>query len=84
MPGKPAPLSLVPARGSVRYAIGDHVIGGGDIVELCCSGGWLSGRFEWDEGMGSPPRFHFSIELEGGEISEHVIDLPERALLRTR
>jgi hypothetical protein len=84
MAGKAAPLQLVPARGSLRYAIGDRVLSGGDVVELCCSGGWLTGRFEWDDGMDAPPRFYFSIELEGGAVDEQVIDVPEGALLRIR
>lgn len=75
-------LRLAPAQGSVRYFLDDRVLHGGDIVELCCSGGWLKGRFEWDPGMGTAPSFHFSIELGGGEVAPQVLELPERALLR--
>lgn len=74
-----APLRFGVAQGSTRYFLGDRPLNGGDVVELCCSGGWLKGRFEWsDEGAW----FHFSIELGGGGVAEHSLSIPDRALLR--
>ncbi|AKU99583.1 hypothetical protein AKJ09_06247 [Labilithrix luteola] len=65
----------------MRWFLEERPLSGGDIVQLCCSGGWLTGRFEWDAG-GGPPSLHFSIELGGGRVAEQVIELPEGALLR--
>lgn len=75
-------LRLGTAQGSTRYFLEDRVVSGGDIVQLCCSGGWLTGRFEWDAGLAKAPTFYFSIELEGGAVSQLSIDLPDSALMR--
>ena len=70
------------AQGSARYFLEDRPLSGGDIVQLCCSGGWLTGRFEWDPGTGGPPSFYFSIELGGGRVEQQRLVLPDGALLR--
>lgn len=80
---EPTTLRLVPARGAVRYALDDRVLGGGDLIELCCSGGWLTGRFEWDGDVAEPPRFFFSIECVGG-VAQQSLAIPENALVRLR
>jgi len=80
--GKPETLHLVHAQGSLRYALGARALNGGDLFELCCSGGWLTGRFEWDGRVDAAPRFFFSIELEGGKVAQHSLEIPEGALLR--
>jgi hypothetical protein len=51
-------------------------------VQLCCSGGWIAGRFEWEGGTEAPPSFYFSIELAGGRTAQQVLPIPEGALLR--
>lgn len=75
-------LWLGHAQGSPRYILLGRPVNGGDLVELCCSGGWLTGRFEWDQGIGRPPTFYFSIELEGGAVAQQSLPIPDGALLR--
>lgn len=82
MSGEGAPLRLGTAQGSTRWFLDDRPLSGGDIVQLCCSGGWLTGRFECDAGTGDVPAFFFSIELGGGRVEQHKLVLPEGALLR--
>jgi aminoglycoside 6'-N-acetyltransferase len=83
LPRSPAgPLRIVPARGSLRWAIGDRVLDGSEIVELCCSGGWLTGRFEWNGTVDARPTFHFSVERGGADVAPHTIPIPEGAILR--
>ncbi|UJR84859.1 hypothetical protein [Sandaracinus amylolyticus] len=69
-------------HGVERWFLNDRSLSGGDIVELCCSGGWITGRFEHDAGMGGAPTFFFSIELGEGRVSQQSIELPEGALMR--
>jgi hypothetical protein len=52
------------------------------VVQLCCSGGWLTGTFDWGEEMHAQPFFHFSIELEGGKVAQQSLAIPKGALLR--
>jgi len=78
----PGVLELVRAQGTVRYALLGRALSGGDIVQLCCSGGWLTGRFEWSGEFDTPPCFFFSIELQGGRVDQRMLDLPDGALLR--
>jgi hypothetical protein len=73
-------LRLGRAQGAERFFLLDRPIGGGDVVQLCASGGWLTGRFEWD--AGGAPKFYFSVELEGGGVAQLHFPIPERALLR--
>lgn len=75
-------LRLGHAQGTDRYFLGDRPLQGGDIVQLCASGGWITGRFEWDAGRGGEPTFFFSIELEGGGVEQLSFAIPDRALLR--
>lgn len=82
MSSTPASLSLGRAQGAPRYFLGDKPISGGDIVQLCTSGGWITGRFEWDPGEAGVPTFFFSLELDGGGVSQLQIAIPARALLR--
>jgi hypothetical protein len=82
MPFSSSSLSLGRAQGVPRYFLGDKPISGGDIVQLCTSGGWITGRFEWDVGEGGVPTFYFSVELDGGGVSQLYFAIPERALLR--
>jgi hypothetical protein len=67
-------------RSTGRYYLAGRPINGGDTVELCMSGGWVTGRFEWtaDDEL---PSFHFSIELVRGQ-APLSITLPEGARLR--
>lgn len=53
---------------------------GGDPIELCFSGGWVTGRHEW-AGPEHAPRLFFSVELGGGRGWESWLELPEGALL---
>jgi hypothetical protein len=82
MPVETETLRRTHAQGTVRFALGDRVLHGGDLIELCCSGGWVTGRFECDSGTGGEPTFFFSIELGGGEVSQHSLVIPEGALVR--
>lgn len=77
-----APLRRGRAQGTERWFIDDRPLHGGDIVQLCCSGGWLTGRFECDSGTGDAPTFYFSIELGAGRVDQQKLTLPEGALLR--
>jgi hypothetical protein len=65
-----------------RYYLDGRLLNGGDILELCFSGGWVTGRYEWNPERAENPRFYCSIELAGGGVTEHVLEIPNRALLR--
>lgn len=83
MVGPSGSLRLGRAQGADRYFLLDRPVSGGDNVQLCTSGGWITGRFEWDAGRGDDPRFYFSVELEGGgDVAQLHFPIPERALLR--
>jgi len=75
-------LELRTGLSGPRYFLGGRLISGGAILQLCFSGGWVTGRFEWAGEFDEAPRFHASIELEGGEVAAHVIELPDGALFR--
>jgi hypothetical protein len=75
-------LRLGRAQGADRYFLLDRPISGGDVVQVCASGGWITGRFEWDSGEGGVPTFYFSIELAGGGVAQLDFPIPEGALLR--
>lgn len=81
-PEPAANLRIGHAQGSSRFFLGDRPLGGGDVVELCTSGGWITGRFEWNGRTDVPPSFHFSIELGGGIIEQQSLLIPDGALLR--
>lgn len=78
----PETLRLVNTLSGLRYSLQGRPLLGGDTIAVCFSGGWVVGRFEWNSDPAEPPRFHCSIELEGGKV--HALDfaIPERALLR--
>jgi hypothetical protein len=67
--------------GRYKHFLSGRPLNGGDPVQLCFSGGWVTGRYEWSLPE-QPPRFHFSVELAGGRVWEAHIELPEGALLR--
>ena len=75
-------LTLGRSQGAEHYFLLGRALHGGDIVQLCTSGGWLTGRFEHDHGEGGLPTFFFSVELDGGGIAQLHFPLPDRALLR--
>ena len=53
-----------------------------EVPQLCFSGGWVTGRFEWNGELGEGPRFSCSIELDGGRVAEHSLEIPDGALMR--
>lgn len=75
-------LEITHKQGRARYELLGRMVNGGDIMQLCCSGGWLTGRFEWSGDTHVAPRFFFSIELGAGNVAQESIALPEGALLR--
>jgi hypothetical protein len=68
--------------GRPRYYLAGRVVTGGSVLQLCFSGGWVTGRLDWSGESPVRPRFYASIELEGGGVEEHSLELPEGALLR--
>jgi len=82
MSGASGTLELAHAQGTVRYSLLGRPISGGDVVQLCCSGGWITGRFEWEGSTEAPASFYFSIELDGGRIAQQTLVIPDGALLR--
>lgn len=79
---EPETLTLGRAQGAARYMLGGRGLSGGDLVQLCCSGGWITGRFECDSGTGQQPTFYFSVEVGGGKVEQQSLVIPEGALLR--
>jgi hypothetical protein len=55
---------------------------GGDMIDLCFSGGWVTGRYEWSQRAEESPVFHFSVELGAGRVWQSSFAFPEGALLR--
>jgi len=75
-------LELRERGGRSKHWLLERTVNGGDPLALCCSGGWIVGRYEWAGGEAAP-RFHFSVELAGGgRVWESSFELPEGALLR--
>ncbi len=77
-----ASLVIGHAQGTARYFLMERPLSGGDILQLCCAGGWVTGRFEWSGDVDAPPHFYFSIQLQGGGVSQQRLSLPAGALLR--
>jgi hypothetical protein len=77
----PEALQLVETQSGFRYALRGKPLYGGDTIALCFSGGWVIGRFEWNSDLDRPPRFHCSIEIEGGRVAAFSLDIPEGALV---
>lgn len=74
-------LELRERNGRCKHWLLDRPVNGGDPLQLCFSGGWVTGRYEWS-GADTPPRFHFSVEVGAGRVWESSFELPEGALLR--
>ncbi|HEY3449713.1 MAG TPA: hypothetical protein VGK67_25385 [Myxococcales bacterium] len=75
-----ATLELRPAR--MKYYLDGRPVNGGDLLELCVSSGWLTGRFELGRAEDDPPSLHLSVELERGGQAQLSIPIPEGACLR--
>ena len=83
MTGRAKTLELRPdLAGRPRYYLAGRPVPGGSVVQLCFSGGWITGRFDWSGSTDERPRLSCSIELDGGGAGEHSLAIPERALLR--
>jgi hypothetical protein len=81
-PPRAGVLELRERGGRSKHWLLGRAVNGGDPLELCCSGGWIIGRYECAGGEAAP-RFHFSVELAGGgRVWESSFELPEGALLR--
>jgi hypothetical protein len=74
-------LELRERNGRHKHYLAERPVNGGDILEVCFSGGWLPMRYEWG-GTHEPPQFHFSVELGSGKVWQSFIELPDAALLR--
>jgi hypothetical protein len=78
-----ATLELLNRGGRLKYYLAGRPVSGGDPIDLCFSGGWVTGRFEWNGDGHVPPEFHFSITLLGeGRVHEASFVLPEGAIVR--
>lgn len=77
----PTVLELRERDGRRKHYLAGRPVNGGDLLEVCFSGGWLPMRYEWGSGD-VLPRFHFSVELGRGRVWESSLELPEDALLR--
>jgi hypothetical protein len=76
-------LELVNRSGRWKYSLGGRLVSGGQPLDLCFSGGWVTGRFEWSGDAAERPRFHYSIALLGeGRVHEDSFVLPENAVMR--
>jgi hypothetical protein len=74
---------LVERDGRAKYWLGDRPVNGGDPIDLCFSGGWVTGRFEWTGVLAERPRFHYSIALVvNGCVVKGDLVLPEGAVVR--
>lgn len=74
-------LTLKETGAGVRYALDDKVLFAGDLIAVCLSGGWVTGRFEWNGDFATPPELHTSFELGAGRLHPLAIELPAGALL---
>ena len=80
---RPATLRPGSRSGEMRHYLSGRPVNGGDTIELCFSGGWVTGRYEWNsEQSEQQPSFHCSIVVDGGGVVERVIEIPENALVR--
>ena len=83
MSGRARTLELrTDLAGRPRFYLAGRPAPSGSVVQLCFSGGWVTGRFDWSGDSTERPRFYCSIELDGGGVEEHVVEIPDRALLR--
>ena len=66
----------------LRHYLGGRLVNGGDVIEICFSGGWVVGRYERTKDP-ARPLFHCSIELcEGRGVAACVIEIPDGAMVR--
>jgi hypothetical protein len=76
-------LQLIDRHGRFKYALLGRMVNGADPVELCFSGGWVTGCFEWSGEPTELPRFHYSIELAAdGAVAQGSLEIPEGAVMR--
>jgi hypothetical protein len=76
-------LELENRGGRLKYRLAGRLVSGGDIIDLCFSGGWVTGRFEWNGDAATRPSFHYSIALAGdGRVHEDHFPFPEGAIVR--
>lgn len=82
MQDQPSTLELRAGPSGPRYYLAGRPVSGGSPLQLCFSGGWVTGRYEWSGDYADAPRFFASIELAGGQVEILSFALPEGALLR--
>jgi hypothetical protein len=82
MSSEPETLELRTGPSGHRYRLAGRPVPGGSVVQMCFSGGWLTGRVDWTGDPAERPRFYCSIELNGGRVEEHSLTIPEGALMR--
>jgi hypothetical protein len=75
-------LTVKETGSGIRYALDNKPLFAGDLIALCLSGGWVTGRFEWNGDFATPPALHTSIELGAGKLHPLAIELPTGALVR--
>ncbi|MBI5533599.1 MAG: hypothetical protein HY898_12845 [Deltaproteobacteria bacterium] len=75
-------LELRDGLSGPRYYLASRPLAGGTPIQLCFSGGWVTGRFEWSGDYADRPRMHCSIELCGGGTFDHSFEIPEDAIVR--
>ncbi|MET0388738.1 MAG: hypothetical protein ABW321_22390 [Polyangiales bacterium] len=77
------PLKLVVRDTRAKHYLFGRPVGGGDPIDLCFSGGWVTGRYEWSGEPAERPSFHYSLELiDEGRVAQGVITIPDGAILR--
>jgi hypothetical protein len=83
MQARGSTLQLSERTGRVKHCLDDRPVSGGDPIELCFSGGWVIGKYEWNGDVRAAPHFHYSIELaQGGGVAQGSFELPEGAVVR--
>lgn len=75
-------LELRNGPAGIRHYLADRLLNGGDPIQLCFSGGWVTGRYERSSDHPERAFFHCSIERAGGMTTDHMVELPDDALVR--
>lgn len=76
-------FQLIERDGRAKYWLDGRPLNGGDPIDLCFAGGWVTGRFEWTSVIAERPRFHYSISLVvHGRVVEGDLEIPEGAVVR--
>lgn len=76
-------LELSDRGGRLKHRLAGRPVHGGDPIQLCFSGGWVTGRYEWSGQAHEPAYFHYSLELIAeGQVEPGIIVIPEGAILR--